>query len=79
VVRPVEIDDGVTDEVIRLLKSGKEATVYLVRSGAHTRCAKAYRDIKQQSLQSARVKIYIPLIAPRHIKGPLRALAHCPE
>ena len=28
-------DDGVIDEVIRSLKSGKEATVYLVRSGAH--------------------------------------------
>src|SRR5579862_782928 len=27
------IDDGVIDEVIRSLKSGKEATVYLVRSG----------------------------------------------
>jgi Transposase, Mutator family len=37
------IDDGVIDEVIRSLKSGKEATVYLVRSGVHTRCAKVYR------------------------------------
>ena len=33
------IDDGVIDEVLRSLKSGKEATVYLVRSGPHTRCA----------------------------------------
>jgi RIO kinase 1 len=45
------IDDGVIDEVIRSLKSGKEATVYLVRSGAHTRCAKVYRDMRQRSLQ----------------------------
>ncbi len=39
-LRPL-IDDGVIDEVIRSLKSGKEATVYLVRSHvehrAHTR------------------------------------------
>jgi RIO kinase 1 len=45
------IDDGVIDEVIRSLKSGKEATVYLVRSGAHTRCAKVYRNMAQRSFQ----------------------------
>jgi RIO kinase 1 len=45
------IDDGVIDEVIRPLKSGKEATVYLVRSAAETRCAKVYRDMAQRSFQ----------------------------
>lgn len=45
------IDDGVIDEVIRPLKSGKEATVYLVRSRAQTRCAKVYRDMRQRSFQ----------------------------
>jgi RIO kinase 1 len=45
------IDDGVIDEVLRSLKSGKEATVYLVRSGGHTRCAKVYRDMRQRSFQ----------------------------
>jgi len=45
------IDDGVIDEVLRSLKSGKEATVYLVRSGAHTRCAKVYRDTAQRSFK----------------------------
>ena len=45
------IDDGVIDEVIRSLKSGKEATVYLVRTGTHTRCAKVYRDMRQRSFQ----------------------------
>jgi RIO kinase 1 len=45
------IDDGVIDEVIRSLKSGKEATVYLVRSGTQTRCAKVYRDMAQRSFQ----------------------------
>jgi RIO kinase 1 len=45
------IDDGVIDEVLRSLKSGKEATVYLVRSGAHLRCAKVYRNMAQRSFQ----------------------------
>ena len=45
------IEDGVIDEVIRALKSGKEATVYLVRSGTQTRCAKVYRDMRQRSFQ----------------------------
>jgi RIO kinase 1 len=45
------IDDGVIDEVIRPLKSGKEATVYLVRSGSQLRCAKVYRDMAQRSFQ----------------------------
>src|SRR5258708_21595313 len=45
------IDDGVIDEVIRSLKSGKEATVYVVRTGAQIRCAKVYRDMGQRSFQ----------------------------
>jgi RIO kinase 1 len=45
------VDDGVIDEVLRSLKSGKEATVYLVRSGTHLRCAKVYRDMAQRSFQ----------------------------
>ncbi len=45
------IDDGVIDEVLRSLKSGKEATVYLVRSGSQIRCAKVYRDMAQRSFQ----------------------------
>ncbi len=45
------IDDGVIDEVIRSLKSGKEATVYVVRSGSAIRCAKVYRNLAQRSFQ----------------------------
>ena len=45
------IDDGVIDEVLHSLKSGKEATVYVVRSGAQTRCAKVYRNMAQRSFQ----------------------------
>ena len=42
------IDDGVIDEVMRSLKSGKEATVYVVRSGTRIRCAKVYRNMAQR-------------------------------
>jgi RIO kinase 1 len=45
------IDDGVIDEVIQPLKSGKEATVYVVRAGTELRCAKVYRDMAQRSFQ----------------------------
>jgi len=45
------IDDGVIDEVVRALRSGKEATVYVVRSGTELRCAKVYRDMAQRSFQ----------------------------
>jgi RIO kinase 1 len=45
------VDDGVIDEVLRSLKSGKEATVYLVRCGKELRCAKVYRDMAQRSFQ----------------------------
>jgi RIO kinase 1 len=45
------IDDGVIDEVLRPLKSGKEAAVYVVRSGHDVRCAKVYKDMAQRSFQ----------------------------
>lgn len=47
----VLIDDGVIDEVLRPLKSGKEAAVYVVRSGDEIRCAKVYKDMAQRSFQ----------------------------
>ena len=43
------IDDGIVDEVVRALKSGKEASVYVVRCGAEVRCAKVYKDMRQRS------------------------------
>ncbi|RXR06445.1 PA4780 family RIO1-like protein kinase [Pseudoxanthomonas composti] len=45
------IDDGVIDAVLRPLKSGKEAAVYVVRSGDEVRCAKVYKDMAQRSFQ----------------------------
>ncbi len=45
------IDEGVIDEVMRPLKSGKEASVYVVRAGQDIRCAKVYKDMAQRSFQ----------------------------
>ena len=45
------IDDGVIDEVMRPLKSGKEAAVYVVRAGGDVRCAKVYKDMAQRSFK----------------------------
>ncbi len=44
--------EGLVDEVIRQLMSGKEATVYLVRCGDEIRCAKVYKDVKQRSFRN---------------------------
>lgn len=46
------IDDGMIDAVIRPLKSGKEASVYVVRSGERVMCAKVYKDMAQRSFQA---------------------------
>lgn len=46
------LDDGIIDEVVRQLKSGKEASVYVVRSGTEIRCAKVYKDMAQRSFQA---------------------------
>ena len=45
------LDDAIVDEVIRQLKSGKEASVYVVRCGTDIRCAKVYKDLAQRSFQ----------------------------
>ena len=47
------LEEGLIDEVIGQLMSGKEATVYVVRSGESTRCAKVYKDAKQRSFRQA--------------------------
>ena len=46
------LDDGAIDAVLRPLKSGKEAAVYTVRSGAEVLCAKVYKDMAQRSFQA---------------------------
>lgn len=45
------LDEGIIDEVTRQLKSGKEASVYVVRCGSQIRCAKVYKDMAQRSFQ----------------------------
>jgi RIO kinase 1 len=47
------VEEGLINEVIAQLMSGKEATVYVVRSGDATRCAKVYKDVKQRSFKQA--------------------------
>ncbi|EPC03120.1 RIO1 family serine kinase [Litchfieldella anticariensis FP35 = DSM 16096] len=47
------IDDGMIDEVITQLMSGKEAQVYVVRCGEHLRCAKVFKEAKQRSFKQA--------------------------
>ena len=47
------IDDGLVDEVISQLMSGKEATVYVVRCGAEVRCAKVYKEVNKRSFKKA--------------------------
>jgi RIO kinase 1 len=42
------IDDGMVDGVIRRLKSGKEASVYIVACGSEVRCAKVYKEAEQR-------------------------------
>ncbi len=47
------IDDGLVDEVLGSLMSGKEAQVYLVRCGPEIRCAKVYKDVAVRSFKQA--------------------------
>lgn len=42
------VRDGLIDEVIRPLKSGKEAAVYVVLSEGEIRCAKVYKDVNKR-------------------------------
>lgn len=46
------IDDGVIDSVAGALKSGKEASVYLVRCGSGVQCAKVYKDAGQRAFRN---------------------------
>ena len=42
------VRDGLVDEVIRPLKSGKEAAVFVVRSEGEIRCAKVYKEANKR-------------------------------
>ena len=47
------IEEGMIDSVVRQLMSGKEATVYVVRSGGDTLCAKIYKEATHRSFRQA--------------------------
>ncbi|WP_226661790.1 PA4780 family RIO1-like protein kinase [Microbulbifer aggregans] len=47
------VDDGMIDEVMAQLMSGKEAQVYVVRCGDSLRCAKVFKEAKQRSFKQA--------------------------
>lgn len=46
-------NDGLIDEVISRLMSGKEADIYIVRCGDAIRCAKVYKDAVKRSFKKA--------------------------
>ncbi|RUR37899.1 PA4780 family RIO1-like protein kinase [Vreelandella populi] len=47
------VDDGLIDEVLMQLMSGKEAQVFVVRCGDDVRCAKVFKEAKQRSFKQA--------------------------
>ena len=47
------LQDGLIDDVLRQLMSGKEASVYVVRCGDDVRCAKVYKDAQLRSFRQA--------------------------
>lgn len=47
------VADGLIDEVLYPLMSGKEADVFVVRCGRNERCAKIYKDASKRSFKKA--------------------------
>ncbi|WP_299196947.1 PA4780 family RIO1-like protein kinase [uncultured Amphritea sp.] len=47
------IDEGLIDEVISRLMSGKEADIYIVNCSGQIRCAKVYKDAVKRSFKNA--------------------------
>src|SRR4030066_2562009 len=64
------IQDGLVDEVIRQLMSGKEATVYVVRCREDIRCAKVYKEANQRSFRQS-----VDYTEGRKVKNSRRARA----
>jgi RIO kinase 1 len=51
-LRPL-LEEGLIDEVLRQLTSGKEAMVFVVRCGEEIRCAKVYKEASHRSFRQA--------------------------
>lgn len=64
------VEDGLVDEVIRQLMSGKEATVYVVRCGEEIRCAKVYKEASKRSFRQS-----VDYTEGRKVKNSRRARA----
>jgi RIO kinase 1 len=64
------VEDGLVDEVIRQLMSGKEATVYVVRCGDDIRCAKVYKEANKRSFHHS-----VDYTEGRKVKNSRRARA----
>ncbi|QFY42205.1 serine protein kinase RIO [Candidatus Methylospira mobilis] len=47
------VHDGLIDEVVRSLKSGKEASVYVVRCNGEIRCAKVYKESNKRGFRQS--------------------------
>lgn len=47
------VDDGLVDEVLLQLMSGKEAQVFVVRCGKDIRCAKVFKEANKRSFKQA--------------------------
>jgi len=64
------IADGLVDEVLRQLMSGKEATIFIVRCGSEIRCAKVYKDAAKRSFKKA-----VQYREGRHVRNSRRGRA----
>ena len=64
------VEDGLVDEVIRQLMSGKEAAVYVVRCGDEIRCAKVCKEADKRSFRQS-----VDYTEGRKVKNSRRARA----
>lgn len=64
------IEEGLIDEVLRQLMSGKEAEVYVVRCGEDVRCAKVYKEAAKRSFRQS-----VQYTEGRKVKNSRRARA----
>jgi len=64
------VEEGLVDEVIGQLMSGKEAVVYVVRCGEVIRCAKVYKETNKRSFRQA-----VQYTEGRKVKNSRRARA----
>ena len=64
------VEEGLVDDVIRQLMSGKEAVVFVVRCGDEIRCAKVYKEANKRSFRQA-----VQYTEGRKVKSSRRARA----